>query len=84
MEPVGKDANAELAFEEMAGGPVQLVSEHRQEVKERWPERWFRAVQGRTIILHSIAGILLDRQGRVSHGFEHRTKICSRKIHAGV
>lgn len=43
---MGKDANAEVAFEEMAGGPVQLVTEHRQEVKERCPERWFRSREG--------------------------------------
>lgn len=38
---MSKDANAEVAFEEMAGGPVQLVTEHRQDVKESCPERWF-------------------------------------------
>lgn len=45
-ESVSKDANAEVAFEEMAGGPVQLVTEHRQDVKESCPERWFSSREG--------------------------------------
>lgn len=81
---MGKYTKGEVTLREMASGAVQLVTEHRQEVKGRKPERWFRAVQGGTMTLYSTLPILLGRPGRVSHGFEHRTKIHSREIHAGV
>lgn len=52
--------------------------------QERRPERRVRAVQGGAVTLCSTVASLVGRQGRVRHGFEHRTKIRSGDIHAGV
>ena len=72
MQSVGRDTEGEAAFKEMANGPVWFVTGHRPEVKERRPEGCFGTAHGGT------------RQGRVVHGFEHRMKIRTRKICAGV
>lgn len=36
------------------------------------------------MMLFSIVAVLLGREGRVSHGLEQRTKICSREIDAEI
>ena len=70
----------------LRNGKWSRAAGHRAQAgsQERRRERWVRAVQGGAMMLCSKVAILVGRQGRVHHGFEHRTKIRSWEIHAGV